>query len=62
MCLAKVYQDARSDKPILENIAYMKLHDDHVELETLFGGKEVIGGKVVELDFVNSRVIMEKQS
>ena len=61
MCLAKVYQDAESDKPILENVAHMEFHGDHVEIETLFGEKEVILGKVVELDFVNSRVIMGKQ-
>ena len=61
MCLAKVYRDTESDKPIIENVAHMKLQSDHVEIETLFGGKEVIEGKVVELDFVNSRVIMGKQ-
>lgn len=61
MCLAKVYQDAESNEPVLENIASMKLYDSHVEIETLFGKEEVIEGRVVELDFVNSRVIMGRQ-
>ena len=58
MCLAKVYKDAESTEPILENVANIKLHSSHAEIETLFGQKEVIEGKIVELDFVNSRVIM----
>ena len=61
MCLAKVYQDAESDKPILENVAHMRLYSDRVEMETLFGQEEVVEGKVAELDFVNSRVIIKKQ-
>ena len=61
MCLAKVYQGIESDRPILENVAHIKLLGDHVEIETLFGKEEVIVGKVVELDFVNSRVVLEKQ-
>ena len=61
MCLAKVYQDTESDKPILENVAHMRLYSDRVEMETLFGQEEVVEGKVAELDFVNSRVIIKKQ-
>lgn len=60
MCLAKVYKDAESNEPIVENVANMKLYDDRAEIETLFGQKEVVRGKVVELDFVKSRVIMGK--
>ena len=60
MCLAKVYKSPESNEPILENVANIKLYGDRAEIETLFGQKEVVRGKVVELDFVKSRVIMEK--
>ncbi|MCK4697588.1 MAG: CooT family nickel-binding protein [Dehalococcoidia bacterium] len=62
MCLAKVYQDMESDKPILEDLALVIIDDNRLELETLFGDRKVFLGKVREIDFVKSRVVIEKRS
>jgi len=58
MCLAKVYEEG--DEPILEDIAYMIIDGDRVEVETLFGERRVFLGKVRQVDFVKSRVRLEK--
>ncbi|TEU01966.1 MAG: CooT family nickel-binding protein [Dehalococcoidia bacterium] len=62
MCLAKVYEDMESDKPILEDLAHVIIDDNRLELETLFGDRKVFLGKVREIDFVKSRVVIEKRS
>jgi len=60
MCLARVYEATKGDEPILEDIAYMTIDGDRVEVETLFGEKKVFHGKVRQVDFLNSRVHLEK--
>ena len=60
MCLAKAYLNKSADNPILQDIARMRLHDDQVELETLFGEEKVISGRVVEIDFSTSRILLDK--
>ena len=60
MCLAKVYEATEGDKPILEDIAYIIIEGDRVEIETLFGETRVFQGKVREIDFLKSRVQLEK--
>ena len=60
MCLAKVYEAAESDEPVLEDIAYMIIDGDRVEVETLFGERRIFLGKVHEVDFVKSRIQLEK--
>ena len=59
MCLGKVYQAEESDEPHLESIAYLRLEGDQVELETLFGEKRVLQGRLREIDFVRSRIILQ---
>ena len=61
MCLAKVYETVQSDKPILEDIAYLVIEGDRVEVETLFGERKTFQGKVRHIDFLNSRVQLEKE-
>jgi predicted RNA-binding protein len=58
MCLAKAYQDAKTEEPILEDIAHARIDGDRVELETLLGERKTLYGKVREIDFVNSRIII----
>lgn len=58
MCLAKAYLNKSADTPILQDIARMRLYDDRVELETLFGEERVIPGRVAEIDFSNSKIII----
>ncbi len=61
MCLAKVYEVTEEGKPIIEDIAYMIIDGNRVEIETLFGEKKVFQGKVRQVDFVKSRVELEKE-
>ena len=58
MCLAKAYLNKSAGNPILQDIARMRLHDDQVELETLFGEERVISGRVVEIDFSTSKILL----
>ena len=60
MCLAKVYETTEPDKPILEDIAYMIVEDNRIEVETLFGEKRVFRGKVHQIDFLKSQVQLER--
>ena len=59
MCLGKVYQNKEANKPILENIAHLRFSGDGMEMETLFGERKVLTGKLLEIDFVKSRIIIE---
>jgi predicted RNA-binding protein len=58
--MAKLYEAAKSDEPILEDIAYMKIDGERVEVETLFGEKRIFQGRVHQIDFLKSRVQLEK--
>ena len=59
MCLAKVYEATEGDKPILEDIAYMIVEGERVEVETLFRERRIFQGKVRQVDFIKSRVQLE---
>ncbi len=60
MCMAKLYEATKSDEPILEDIAYMKIDGERVEVETLFGERRIFQGRVHQIDFLKSRVQLEK--
>lgn len=60
MCLAKAYVSTWDYEPVLQDIAYMRLHDGKVELETLFGEEKVVPGGVIEVDFAASRILLKK--
>ena len=62
MCLAKVYQGIESDEPIFEEIAHVVIDGNQLELESLFGERKVLMGTVREIDFMKSRVVIEKSS
>jgi predicted RNA-binding protein len=62
MCLAKAYLNKSADDPVLQDIARMRLHDNHVELETLFGEERIISGKVVEIDFSTSKIVLSESA
>ena len=59
MCLAKAYQITDRDKSFLEDIVYMKVDGDQIKIETMFGEEMAIQGKVLEVDFEKSAVIVE---
>jgi predicted RNA-binding protein len=60
MCLAAAYIGQDDSQPILKDIAHIKFSGKTVELETLFGENKVIQGKVQEIDFVNSKIIIKQ--
>ena len=60
MCLAKAYLNKWGNEPVLQDIAHMQLCDGRVELETLLGEEKVIPGKVVEVDFTTSKILLDE--
>jgi predicted RNA-binding protein len=60
VCLAKAYLNKWADEPVLQDIAHMRLHNDRVELETLLGEEKVIPGRVVEVDFATSKILLDE--
>lgn len=60
MCLATAFQGAESDQPLLQEIARLYINDDKIEMETLFGERKVLQGRLTEIDFMSSRVIIEQ--
>jgi len=58
--MAKLYEAKEDDKPIVEDIARLTIADRQVEVETLFGEKKVYQGKVRQIDFLKSRIQLEK--
>jgi predicted RNA-binding protein len=59
MCLAKAFFNKGDNEPLFQDIAYMRLHDDRVELKTLFGEEKVIPGRVIEIDFAASKILLD---
>ena len=59
MCLAAAYRGNESEQPILQEIAHVTIDGNRVELETLFGDRKVLQGKIYEIDFMNSKLIIE---
>jgi len=62
MCLAKAYTNREMVEPILENISHMDLDGKSIRMETMFGEEKVISGRVLEVDFENSKIIVEPLS
>jgi len=60
MCLAKVYDEAGDDEPVLEEVAHLTVDGDRVEVETLFGERRAFQGRVRYIDFLKSRVQLSK--
>lgn len=56
MCLAKVYENAKDDEPVLEDVAHLTVDGDLVEVETLFGERRAFQGRVRYIDFLKSRI------
>jgi predicted RNA-binding protein len=56
MCLAKAYTNREMIEPILENISHMDLDGKNIRMETMFGEEKIIQGKILEVDFENSKI------
>ena len=59
MGLATAYLNKGGEEPILRDIAHMRFDGDSVEMETLFGEEKVIPGRVLEVDFSTSKIILD---
>jgi predicted RNA-binding protein len=60
MCMAKLYEAREGDKPVVEDVARLTIGDRQVEVETLFGEKKILQGKVRQIDFLKSHIQLEK--
>jgi len=58
MCLAKAFIGDWSEQPILQDIAHIQVHEGRVELETLFGEGKIVPGRVIEIDFTTSKILL----
>ena len=61
MCLAKAYLNTWGNEPVLQDIAHMRLHDGQIELKTLLGEEQIIPGRVVEIDFSISKILIDNR-
>jgi len=48
------------DQSILTEVAYLKLDGNQIEVEILLGESKVFKGKIKEIDFLNSKIVMEE--
>jgi predicted RNA-binding protein len=62
VCLAKAYLNKWGNEPVLHDIAHMRLCNGRVEMETLLGEEKIIPGKVVEVDFTASRILLDENT
>lgn len=60
MCLANIYQNENGGKLITKDIAYLKIAGDQIEVMDLSGRTSVVPGRIKEIDFMNSDIIVEK--
>ena len=59
MCLATAYLNKGSDEPVLRDIAHLRFDGETVAMETLFGEEKVISGRLLEVDFFTSKIILD---
>jgi len=60
MCLANIYQSENGTKLIIKEIAYLKVDGDQIKVENLAGESRVLQGRIKEIDFMNSDIIVEE--
>ena len=60
MCMASVWIKKDSgEKNLLEEVAVIRVSGENLVLSTLFGEEESVKAKIKEIDFVNSKVLLE---
>lgn len=60
MCMASVWIKKDSgEKNLLEEVAVIRVSGKNLVLSTLFGEEESVKAKIKEIDFVNSKVLLE---
>jgi len=59
MCLAKVFLNSAEGTPAMTEIARVKLDGKEIRLENLFGESRTFNGRLREIDFMASRLVLE---
>ena len=59
MCLAKAYTSPDAAEPILGDIARIIVEDGRVTLTSLFGETKVVVGRIQQVDFMKSQIILD---
>ena len=62
MCLATAYLVGGGGKPILEEVSYMQLDGDQVELVRFAGEKKGIPGRLLDVAFVAETRLLEQNN
>jgi predicted RNA-binding protein len=57
--LAKIYTSDDDKKPVVENVTEIVLEDGQVQVETLFGEKNIFRGRVTQINFTDSKVSLK---
>ncbi len=60
MCLATAFVVGGAGKPILEEVSYMQLDGDNVQMVNFSGEKKVIQGRLIEVDFFAETLLLEQ--
>jgi predicted RNA-binding protein len=61
MCLGKAYLEADDKRElVLDSIALIEIADTKLKLSTIFGDQKELEARIKEIDFENSRIILEK--
>ena len=60
MCLATAYLVGGGGKPILEEVSYMQLDGDQVQMVSFSGERKVIQGRLIEVDFFAETLLLEQ--
>lgn len=62
MCLANVYiKNGNKEEEFLREVASLGIKGDNLTFKTLFGDEKSIKAKIEEIDFANSRVLLERR-
>ena len=61
MCLATIYRDT-DNSVLMENTAHIRIKDNRVELQDLFGSCKSLEGCVTNIDLENNTVTIHCES
>ncbi len=61
MCLSSAYWSTDLETPILKEIAYIQLDKNKIILHPLMADQKVIKGIIRHIDFMNARIILDKE-
>lgn len=61
MCLAKAFLEGKAERElVLEDVALIEVSGNRLRLSTIFGEKKEVEAVLKEVDFENSRVVLER--